>query len=43
MVLPINTVVMLVVLLVLVAILLSRGGSNLTDIGGDKNECEILC
>ena len=41
---------MLVVLLVLVAILLSRGGSNLTDLGGemieigeDVSECEILC
>ena len=44
--LPIKTVVMLVVLLVLVAvllILLSRGGNNLTDIGGDVSECEILC
>lgn len=51
--LPINTVVILVVLLVLMAvvlILVSRGGSNFTDIGedkigiaGDTSECEILC
>ena len=44
--LPIKTVVMLVVLLVLV----SRGGSNFTDlvedqigIAGDTSECERLC
>ena len=51
--LPINTVVILVVLLVLMAvvlILVSRGGSNFTDIGedkigiaGDTSECERLC
>ena len=51
--LPINTVVILVVLLVLMAvvlILVSRGGSNFTDIGedkigiaGDTSECERIC
>ena len=49
--LPINMVVMLVVLLVLaVLILVSRGGSNFTDFGedkigiaGDTSECERLC
>ena len=37
--LPINVVVMLVVLLAFVVVLqmlLSRGGSNFTDLGGDK-------
>ena len=37
--LPVNVVVMLVVVLALVAVLLvllSRGGCNFTDLGGDK-------
>lgn len=51
--LPINTIVILVLLIVLVAVLLiilSRSGSNFTDlggdnigIGGDTSECEGLC
>ena len=51
--LPINTIIILVMLLVLVVVVLtlvSRGGSNFTDLGvdkigiaGDVSECEILC
>jgi len=48
--LPINTGVILFVLMAVLLRLLSRGGSNFTDtdeekigIGGDVSECERLC